>query len=90
MQAFGVQLLVGFVFMLLPGSVVLACLAAQAQNSAGLIVLSQVMIAAHGCADYLAMLYFITPYRRILVGWVRTALGLQAQTPGKQVDCHFH
>ncbi|KAI6224544.1 hypothetical protein M3Y99_01385400 [Aphelenchoides fujianensis] len=68
------QLLVACVFVALP------MLVALLQNGSELTAIVLNILSWHGVVDYFLMLYFISPWRREIGGWIRRATGKQTTT----------
>ncbi|CAD5225254.1 unnamed protein product [Bursaphelenchus xylophilus] len=66
-KAFGVQLFVGYVFLCLPCMAMFAAFYAQWEEGTTICAFSFAMLQLHGSADFVTMMYFITPYRKKLM-----------------------
>ncbi|KAI6230137.1 hypothetical protein M3Y99_01090700 [Aphelenchoides fujianensis] len=57
-------------------------LSLQLENGSLLTSIALTVLSWHGVVDYFVMLYFISPWRREIIGWIRRASGKQtASTP---------
>lgn len=72
-KAVGVQLLVGYIFLLFPTAII--CFSFYSQTLYGNTIANfcLILMTTHGSVDYITMMYFITPYRRIVIGWIISA-----------------
>ncbi|KAI6238384.1 hypothetical protein M3Y99_00689000 [Aphelenchoides fujianensis] len=68
------QLLVACLFVAIP------LLVALLQNGSELTAIVLNIFSWHGVVDYFLMLYFISPWRREIGGWIRRATGKQTTT----------
>ncbi|CAD5225262.1 unnamed protein product [Bursaphelenchus xylophilus] len=71
-----VQVIVGFIFQLVPTALILLTFYAQWEEGTTIAAVCATMIQVHGCVDFITMMYFIVPYRRQL-------LRLVGRQPGK-------
>lgn len=74
-KALGVQLLVGYVFLLFPVVVIYFGFYFQHKNMAFVSSICLMFMCVHGIADYLTMVVFIAPYRRALFKKVMVLFG---------------
>ncbi|KAI6224541.1 hypothetical protein M3Y99_01385100 [Aphelenchoides fujianensis] len=47
------------------------------ENGSKLTTIALAVLSWHGVIDYFVMLYFISPWRREIVGWIRRTTGKQ-------------
>ncbi|CAD5225246.1 unnamed protein product [Bursaphelenchus xylophilus] len=66
-QAVSVQLFVGYIFLLFPTAALLLTIALRWDEGTTIAAFCIMLVQAHGCVDFVTMIYFITPYRRKLL-----------------------
>ncbi|CAD5225272.1 unnamed protein product [Bursaphelenchus xylophilus] len=71
LQAVSAQLFIGYVMLLIPTAVLVYALYAEWEEGTTIVAVAVMFVQLHGCADFLAMIYFITPYRRKLMSVFR-------------------
>ncbi|CAD5225250.1 unnamed protein product [Bursaphelenchus xylophilus] len=62
-----IQLLVAFGFILFPTALLLLTISVRWTEGTSIAALCIMLVQAHGCVDFLTIIYFITPYRRKLL-----------------------
>ncbi|KAI6170803.1 hypothetical protein M3Y97_01113500 [Aphelenchoides bicaudatus] len=72
-RAISVQLYIGYCFLLIPTVVVGFLVFWRAEFGGKSVAIVFTLMSLHDFLDYLTMLYFITPYRRTVMQWLRLA-----------------
>uniref|UniRef100_A0A1I7SFT4 7TM_GPCR_Srx domain-containing protein n=1 Tax=Bursaphelenchus xylophilus TaxID=6326 RepID=A0A1I7SFT4_BURXY len=80
-KAVGVQLWVGYALLLFPTAAIFLTFFCQWRNGTTIAMFAVTLMTTHGALDYATMLWFITPYRRIVAGWLRVGRAKQLSNP---------
>lgn len=75
-KAVGVQLTIGYLFLLFPIVISYSGFYLQYKNASTVSAICMMLITFHGCLDYVTIIYFITPYRRAVVKMGYTMLNI--------------
>lgn len=71
LKAFLVQLINGYLFLLFPVAFVGLMIYYRVKNTGKICSILLAVMSTHGLMDYLTMLRFISPYKRVILKWMR-------------------